>query len=124
MSVSVVLCLGSNTPDRRLRVEKACEWLASKMKLIAASSIYDTPPFSGMGSDYVNMVVEVTTDLPLQDIDLMCKEYELRQGRDAECRQTGDVPIDMDVVVYGTEIVRPRDFSRYYFVEGYKQIKA
>lgn len=123
MSVRVIFCLGSNIDDRRQRIEKACQWIASVMTVEAQSDIYDTPPFSGVGSDYVNTVVAVSTDLTLEAIDALCKDYERREGRDDKCRKSGIVPIDMDVVIYGDTIVRPHEISRYYFQQGYSQIK-
>ncbi len=123
MATRVILCLGSNTNDRRQRIIAACQWLASVMTIEAQSDIYDTPPFSGVGSDYVNTVVAISTDLTLETIDALCKEYERREGRDDTCRSRGIVPIDMDVVIYGDTIVRPHEVSRYYFQQGYCSLK-
>jgi 2-amino-4-hydroxy-6-hydroxymethyldihydropteridine diphosphokinase len=93
------------------------------MTIEAQSDIYDTPPFSGVGSDYVNTVVAISTDLTLETIDALCKEYERHEGRDDTCRSRGIVPIDMDVVIYGDTIVRPHEVSRYYFQQGYCSLK-
>ena len=47
-------------------------------------------------------------------------EYDF--GRDSEARERGDVPLDVDIVLFDAEIVRPRDFSQSFFRIGYESL--
>lgn len=120
--VDVVICLGSNTTDRHSRLRRALSWLATSIKLDCSSSIYDTPPYSGVGGEYSNAVVKGSSALGFEELESLCKSYEVMEGRDTDCRLAGIVPIDVDIVIYDGEAMRPGELSRYYFTQGYNQI--
>jgi len=68
-------------------------------------------------------VVEAETSLTLHDLGIKLKETEIEAGRDDECRELGLVPLDMDIVVFDSKILRPRDFAQSFFRIGLKQLK-
>lgn len=121
-SVEVILSVGSNCGDRCSQVESGIGWLKDLLLNPKVSSIYSTGDCHGGPRDYYNAVVKGRTFMENEVLDLMCKEFELNHGRTPEARNQGDVPIDIDVVVYDNEIIRPNDFRRDFFQIGYQQI--
>lgn len=121
--VEVVLGLGSNCGDRKASVAKAISSLKSILKNAKASRIYETQPVGHSGStNYMNAVVSGIFTGDPEDLEGLCKDYELREGRDAEARAKGLVPIDIDIVIAAGNVIRPRDFKCAFFQTGYRQI--
>ncbi len=119
----VVISIGSNTPDREERMEKAITALANRFDDFRCSEVYETPCWRGEGPDYFNAVAVFTTTVSLSQLDETFKAMEVAAGRPADGPERRlHVPLDIDVVVYGNEVVRKRDFERYYFTKGYNEI--
>lgn len=118
----VVLSVGSNDETRADRVRCAIEWLCGILTSAVASHIYPTMPVRGAKGSYVNAVVRgFTMDLPTLETQL--KQYEIANGRDASARAAGRVPIDIDVVIAGGHVLRPRDFGCDFFRIGLDAIQ-
>lgn len=88
---------------------------------IELSSFYRTPDSSSpAGSLYLNSVGRLQSSLSPVDLQLLGKELEREMGRDRAPR--GDIPMDIDVVMRGVEVLRPKDFIREYFRRGYTEL--
>lgn len=122
--VRVILSLGANCGDRFAAVGEACDWLLSNLSNGVNSQFYETPPLGQYGSNYVNGVVAGLYCGSRESLEQKCKEYERSKGRDEEARRRKDVPIDIDVVVYDGEVVRPKDYACNFFRIGYEEIKS
>jgi len=96
---SYIISLGSNTKDGDKNLSDAVDWLRSIISVEAVSSIYSTPPLSGYGANYFNMVILGRTEKNIESLTHLLKVYECESGRNDECRRLGIVPIDIDVVV-------------------------
>lgn len=118
----VVLSFGSNVPDGRCRVERALRYVSEFVADMRASEIYSTPSVSGDGSIYLNAVATGYIDCGSGRLTALLKEYELKCGRDTSSRLRGEVPIDIDVVIFDGRILRPKDASREYFKIGYQRL--
>ena len=118
----VWLSLGSNCDDRARNVEKASEWLPEVIESCICSHIYETPEIHGIGTPYYNAVVRGETKLDISELNRMLKEYEVLSGRDLSARERGEVPIDIDIVIWNKEIVRPKDYFHTFFQIGYSEI--
>lgn len=118
----VVISLGSNTPDSNGRMMQAMMWLEENLISFKCSAIYSTPPLSGVGSDYLNAVAVGEIKCEQNEFNLMLKDYEKFSGRTPEAKKTGVVPIDLDIVIFNDQIVRPKDYSYDFFQIGYRQI--
>lgn len=114
--------IGSNYGDRRAAVERAITWLAGHIKDMRASSVYETSPVGHSGNNYINAVALGYVDCSADEFESMCKSYELRHGRGPEERKLKIVPIDIDVVAYDGEILRPFDFKANFFLPGYEEL--
>lgn len=120
--IRYVISLGSNCGNRGEAVGRALEWLSGMMGSFVCSEIYETPACGHTGNPYINAVAAGFTCLSLQEFDSELKEYEIRNGRDLAARAQGLVPIDLDIVISGEDVLRPVDFSRSFFQIGYRAI--
>lgn len=120
--VNVVISLGSNCGQREENVLAATNYLGTLLTDMHASSIYETPEIHGLPRLYMNAVVAGNFSGDLNALHEKCKIYEKENGRDEVARNRGDVPIDLDIVIWNDEVVRPRDFSMEFFKIGYRQL--
>lgn len=121
-SVDVTLSVGSNTDGKAESVANAIDFLGRILDDFRASSIYSTPEIHGNGDIYMNAVVCGSTSQQLPELSAMLKTYEINCGRTPEARKKGEVPIDIDIVIWDGEIIRQRDYSCSFFQLGFKQL--
>lgn len=117
-----LFCIGSNCGDRKGNVATALVWLSGRLSDFRHSSIYATPDCHGGQREYLNAVCSGYTALIPSEIETLCKEYEKSCGRNAAARAAGDVPIDVDLVVYDGEVLRRKDHGSEFFRKGYMEI--
>ncbi len=100
---TVILALGSNLGDSAETLAAAVRDIADHagITLSRLSPVAQTKPVGGPEQpDYLNMVIEVVTELaPLEVLDL-CQETEARHHREREERW-GARTLDVDIIVYG-----------------------
>lgn len=104
------------------RVAAAMTWIQSILRSTACSGIYETDDFHPTGRKYCNAVMTGDTALSQSDIDTAVRLYELNAGRDESARLRGDVPIDIDLVIWNGSVLRPRDMEREYFLRGFREL--
>ena len=103
------LCLGANSKNRLTTVQQAVSLLslAENIKLIRASALYETEPWGVKAQNwFLNMVVEIKTDLSSQDLLMKCLSIEKMLGRDRSREQRwGERPVDIDIIFYDNQII-------------------
>lgn len=119
-----IVCIGSNCGDRKLNISAGLEWLSGILSDFRHSTIYLTPDCHGGQKVYMNAVGVGYIDMPPIEFERICKEYELSCGRDAVARAVGDVPVDIDLVVFGGEVLRKKDYGSEFFLKGYRELKG
>lgn len=119
----VVIGIGSNVESRDANVADAIAWLKSVLDSVTASTVYPTQPEGSARYPYANAVVAGMTDRSQSEITAMLKAYEAGLGRTPELKALDIVPVDLDLVVYGCDVLRPGDFEARYFTIGYNQIE-
>ncbi len=124
MSNSLIVGIASNSKDRRWQIEQAIERLKSKFKNESVSGIYETTADNGRDAPYLNAVMAATTSMSLEETISYLKQWEALCGRTPASKLEGVIPIDLDIVVWNNEIVRPEDFNKPYFTRGYHQLVA
>ncbi len=111
------LGLGSNLGDRRRILADA---VAAIPDLVAISGLYETAPVGGPEQDaYLNLVVELDTDLSARDLLGVCRALEKAAERVRAVRW-GPRTLDVDVLLVDGETVddddlivpHPRMFER------------
>lgn len=122
--VRVWLSLGSNIAGREEKILKAAHELRSLLDDMRVSDPYVTSALNGRDPDYMNAVVSGLTSVDSDVLSAACKDIERRLGRSPLSKQRGEVEIDIDVVVWNDDILRPADFSRSYFMRGYRQLSG
>ncbi|ARI75432.1 2-amino-4-hydroxy-6-hydroxymethyldihydropteridine diphosphokinase [Halobacillus mangrovi] len=99
------IALGSNIAEREDFLKSAIDMLEehSEIQVTEKSSVYETAPVGYTDqSDFLNMVVEVTTSLqPLQMLD-HCQSIEAELGRERLVKW-GPRTIDLDILLYNHE---------------------
>lgn len=119
----VTLGLGANVGDREMSLLRAIETLKSALEDIKASKLYETLAVGKAAyGTYLNAVVEGKCSMSKEALESYLKKMEYDFGRDSEARERGDVPLDVDIVLFDAEIVRPRDFSQSFFRIGYESL--
>jgi 2-amino-4-hydroxy-6-hydroxymethyldihydropteridine diphosphokinase len=104
--INVFLLLGSNLGDRKLYLQQAIMHIAydiaSAQKI---SSVYETQSWGKTDEpEYLNMVIEIETELPAQIILEKILSIELIMGRKRE-EKWGSRLIDIDILYYGDSII-------------------
>lgn len=117
-----IFCIGSNCGKKEKNVAASLAWLSEILSEFRHSSIYATPDCHGGSKKYENAVAIGTTRLLPHELERLCKERELACGRDSEARASGDVPIDIDLVLYRGEILRDKDYRSEFFIKGYTEL--
>jgi len=115
--------LGSNMGERLGHLRRAVEGLPD---VVALSQVYETEPVGGPPGQgpYLNMVVELDTELSPRAILDVARRLEAAAGRERTVR-FGPRPLDVDVLVVGDLVVddddlvvpHPRMWQRRFVVE-------
>ena len=98
------LGLGSNVGDRRANLQAAVDALpAHGVRVLAASSVYDTEPVGEVldQPDFLNACVRVETELEPEGLLDACKAVERELGRAPGGVRHAPRPIDVDVLLLG-----------------------
>lgn len=102
--VRTVLALGANLGDRSGTLKQAVADLVAhqRVRLRAVSPVVQTEPVGGPAGQppYLNMVIEVETDLSPRELLVHVQEVEARHHRQRSVRW-GPRTLDVDIIVYG-----------------------
>lgn len=103
----VFIGLGSNLDDPLSQLKIAIDNI-KKLKLlnfIKVSSFYSSPPMGPQDQpDYVNAVVEVTTDLAAEKLLDELQQIENKQGR-VRLQHWGARTLDLDILLFGHDVI-------------------
>jgi 2-amino-4-hydroxy-6-hydroxymethyldihydropteridine diphosphokinase len=118
------LALGGNVGDSRTILNRAVALLCDgkKIRLIARSSDYKTPPWGfKYQPPFINLCIAVETTLTPRELLAQAQAVELQLGRDrAHEKRWGPRTADIDIIAYGTldvdelglTVPHPRMFER------------
>jgi 2-amino-4-hydroxy-6-hydroxymethyldihydropteridine diphosphokinase len=100
MAHSVYLALGTNLGDRLANLQQALAALPPRVRLLAASPVYETPPWGYADQPtFLNQVVQAETDLDPHALLATLKQIETSVGRRTTFRY-GPRVIDLDILFY------------------------
>lgn len=119
-----LLTLGSNAPDAASQMGRAQRWLDSHFTVAASTGVYRSKALNGTSADYLNMIVEVDSELLAREITEMGKQFERECGRTPQSKTLGCVEMDVDLVRAGSVILRPVEYTRAYFLQGLPLLTA
>ena len=116
---NALISIGSNMPIGETNIRKAILLIQKKARMATFSSIYDTEPEGEhRHAKYKNCVGQITTTDSYQEWESFFKKTEIMMGRNNELRRLGEVPIDLDIIIWNEEVKRPKDLNREYLKDG------
>lgn len=117
---TAVVCVASNVADGEGIIAAFVSRLRCEIDHRAEfSPIYSTLSVTDGITQYRNMVARFVTEVDIAALTSTFKCWEADAGR---VRGGNDVSLDIDIVLYDGEVVRPRDYTREYFITGYKAL--
>lgn len=116
--------LGSNTSDREYQITQATEFICGILHDCSVSSVYESPAFNGKDDPYLNEVIHGMSPIGYDELIRQLKDWEALHGRTQVKTLEGQIPIDLDLVIWDSRILRPKDFERHYFNRGYRELLA
>ena len=121
----IYLSLGSNIGERAENIARAIAELACfVVRVVKRSALYETEPVEFLAQDwFLNCVVEVETELPPGDLMRALLEIERSMGRERVLPK-GPRIIDMDILLYGSRVVREAEFGDSTSADGGAEICA
>ncbi|MFF2450351.1 2-amino-4-hydroxy-6-hydroxymethyldihydropteridine diphosphokinase [Neobacillus sp. NPDC058068] len=105
MENTAFIALGSNVGNRYDNITRAIKLLTSdsETQLVTFSSIYETDPVGYEDQDlFLNMVIEVITDLDAHELLAKCLKIESNLGRKREIKW-GPRTVDLDILTFNQE---------------------
>lgn len=125
MTHLITVCIGSNVPECHNEIRTAIEWLKNELAGIRHTPAYPTEPegINAGHTPYLNAVLTGTTLLSKDEIEVAFKNYERKRGRTPAHKAEGRIIIDIDLVCYDDDVVRPEEFHTAYFRTGYLNLK-
>lgn len=113
-----LLCMGSNT-DRSAQLSVARKVLCATFPDIRFGEMMETEAIgSGFHSPFSNQLAKFSTTLSPDSVHDLFKELERQSGRVPEDKALGVVKLDIDLLVFDNEVLKPEDMKREYIRKG------
>lgn len=110
----VLISIGSNF-DSDNNIISCRQLLDSYFERISYSEVCETAPYGkNYKHNFLNQLAIISTEKELSEIKSILKTIEKKLGRDTNDKETGLVKIDVDLVIWNQDILKPRDISRTY----------
>lgn len=117
-----VLTLGSNSePDKHLSLAQAGLRALAVERLIFSPARQSAPISFGLSDAlFTDQVAVGETSMDLDTFTAELKALECHTGRTPEQRKAHPeaIPVDIDLITWDREILKPRDVTRPYLLEG------
>ncbi|UPT65173.1 MAG: 2-amino-4-hydroxy-6-hydroxymethyldihydropteridine diphosphokinase [Sphingobacteriales bacterium JAD_PAG50586_3] len=109
----VFLLLGSNIGNKQEVIITAIRQINSDAgKVVQTSALYETAPWGFKDQDlFLNAVVEIEPSLPPAQLLVTILEIERQLGRTRLVPKNGPRIIDIDILIYGDEIVNTPELT-------------
>ena len=113
-SVQVCLSLGSNIAPHKF-LPRAVERLRDFLEVTAVSRAWRSAAVGASGPDFLNAAVLVSTQLPPFDLKIdVLRRVEAQLGRVRRADKFAPRTIDIDIIVYGDQVVDSALWSQAY----------
>ncbi len=104
------ISIGSNvSPESNIR--SAISSLSHMFGALEVSPIYRSPAQGFEGPDFLNLAVAIETEMSARQLKMALADVETRFGREREVAKFSDRTMDLDLLIYGNEIVSDNDFE-------------
>ncbi|MFV0272760.1 MAG: 2-amino-4-hydroxy-6-hydroxymethyldihydropteridine diphosphokinase [Macellibacteroides fermentans] len=124
MLYRVILSLGSNYNEQQ-NMAFAVEQLKRLFLSIRFSESYYTDPVGSSYSvgKYLNQVAVAYTGYSADEIKPMLKEIEAAAGRSPQLKAEGKIPLDVDLVKWSDQVLKPADLQQDYVLRGLSDLQ-
>lgn len=110
----VLLSLGTNT-NACFNMKQARDYLLYYFPTIKFTATIETEPYGTIYKDsFLNSLAYFETDLSKDEVHLRLKTIEEKMGRLPSHKTTGKIIIDIDLIKWDNEVLKPDDFKREY----------
>lgn len=121
---NALISLGSNMACGVENMQLAIKLISQKAYSADFSAIYDTEPEGEhRHAKYKNCVGKISTPESFDEWETFFKNTEKKMGRTPEMKIQGNVPIDLDIVIWNEEVKRPHDLNREYLRKGIAELR-
>jgi len=111
MEHTVYLALGTNLGDRLANLKQALAALPPLVRLVAASPVYETPPWGYVDQPaFLNQVLQAETGLDPRTLLATLKQIETGVGRTITFRY-GPRVIDLDILFYDDILIKTPELT-------------
>lgn len=118
----IVLVLGSNQ-DKENNIKRAADQLRAHFPSIILEKPVLTEPMDCVNPAlFLNQVAVATTPFSLEDTNGILKKIECALGRTPLNKMEGNIPIDIDLLIWNDEILKPEDLKRGYIKEALNRL--
>ena len=107
----VYVGLGSNI-DKKHNVNRCLLKLRSRFGKIRISPIYQSKAIGMKGDDFYNLVVQLKTNLNIEELEKKLREIEYLFGRERDQAPHSPRTIDIDILLFGSLISEKHNIPR------------
>lgn len=101
----IIILLGSNIQPAK-NLKKALDFLGEHTRIKSCSSVWRTEAVGSDGPNFLNMAVEIETDLGADEIkNQLIKDIETRLGRVRTADKYAPRTIDLDIVLVNDQVL-------------------
>jgi 2-amino-4-hydroxy-6-hydroxymethyldihydropteridine diphosphokinase len=114
MAHRVYIGIGSNLGDRKANALEAVDRISKlpATRIVRASSLYESEPLGDAKTWFVNSVIEIETDTPVEPLLKKLKAIETAMGRKrVKGKRWGSRIIDLDILLSDQEVVEKRSLK-------------
>ncbi|HLE50654.1 MAG TPA: 2-amino-4-hydroxy-6-hydroxymethyldihydropteridine diphosphokinase [Anaerolineales bacterium] len=102
---AVYLGLGSNIAPQ-VNLPKAIALLRKSVRILALSNVWESPPVSGPGPNFLNAAALIHTRLSAEELrDQVLRPIEARLGRVRTPDPNAPRTIDLDILIYDGQVI-------------------
>jgi 2-amino-4-hydroxy-6-hydroxymethyldihydropteridine diphosphokinase len=107
-----IIGIGSNI-DADANISTMLKILGNYVEIVKVSKLIKTKPIGIENQpDYTNGAVKISTELNKDDLTVLLKRIEDQMGRDRTVPKFGPRTIDLDIVVWNSEIIDDDYYTR------------
>ncbi len=119
----IIIALGSNE-EAASQIEKACRHIEQLLPHVHWSTpVYTRPVCSICTKLFLNRIGLSSTFLTIEELRYQFKRIEKELGRTANSKYQGIIPIDIDLLQWNDQILKPKDMLLDYIQNGIQEIK-
>lgn len=109
----IILALGSNH-EAKVNIELALNLLSKSIKIIQSTPSYNNESTEFPISIFTNKILVCETELTYEILNKELKHIETECGRNNYAKNTGIIPLDIDILLYDNNRYHINDWDKPY----------